>query len=168
MKLKIKDGRAKVQAAKFETGEDLAKAIEAAIKKHFPKSTVKVSVQKSLGPGKSIYLFFAVAGSQNEVTNHIWQNDISLTKAFVYGVEESGKLKDTLEFEPAQGGSILSKPDPGTHYAYSHIKVGLRKKKGTPEQILKHIDSYFAKLAKAIKDNKDKIPEDHLKLLKSI
>lgn len=168
MKLKIKDGRATVQAAKFETGEDLAKAIEAAVKKHFPKSTVQTSVRKRLGPGQSVYLFFAVAGSQNEVPNHIWENDISLTKLFIYGVDENGKLKDKLELSPVMGGSVLVKPEPGSHYAYDKIKVGLRKKTGTPEQILKALDSYFAKLAKTIKDNKDKIPENHLSLLKSI
>jgi len=166
MKLKIKDGRAKL-AAKFTTGDELAKAIEAAIKKHFPKSHVKVWVHKGGIGGTTIGLDFAVAGDKSQVANGIWHNDISLTRGTIYGLEPDGNLKPTLEFDPALGGSILTKPTE-KYMAFGKLKVGLRKKKGTPEQILKHLDSYFAKLAKAIKDNRDKIPDDHLKLLKSI
>ncbi|NIT79676.1 MAG: hypothetical protein GWN58_33510 [Anaerolineae bacterium] len=166
MKLKIKDGKAKL-AAKFTTGDELAKAIEAAIRKHFPKSHLKVWVSKGGIGGTTIDLDFAVAGSKSEVANGIWHNDISLTRAVIYGLDADGNLKERLEFHPAMGGSITTKPTE-KHMAQGRLKVGLRKKKGTPEQVLKHIDTYFKKLHKAIVDNADKLQDEDKKLLKSI
>lgn len=166
MRLKIKDGKARL-AAKITTADDLAQALEEAIKKSFPKSTVAVRVQNSLGPGKVIYIFFAVAGSKSEVTNGIWENDISMTKIHIYGVNDDGTLKDQLDLHPVVGGSITTKPTE-KFMAQGRLKVGLRKKKGTPEQIVKHVDAYFAKLLKALKENSDKLFDEHKNLLKSI
>jgi hypothetical protein len=154
------------QAAKITTAEELAKAIEAVIKKHFPKSTIMVQAKSSLGK-QVISMFFAVAGSKSETVNSIWENDISLTKAFVYGVNDDGTLQDKLEFKPVMGGSITSKPTE-KHMAQGRIKVGLRKKKGTPEQIVKHLDTYFGKLLKTLKANSDQIMDRHKEPLKSI
>jgi len=166
MKLKIKDGLARVAASKFTTGEELAQALEAAIKKHFPKSMVSAQVKKMLGDNL-IYILFTVAGSKAEVLNGILENDISLTKIHIDGIDASGNLQEMLELRPVMGGSVLTNPTE-KHMAFGRLKVGLSKKKGTPEQILKHVDSYFGKLAKAIKDNADKIPERHKEILKSI
>lgn len=143
--------------SRITTGHELAKAIEAKIKSHMPNSTVEVRQEKSLGE-TAVYLFFAVAGSKDQTVNKIWHNDISLTKAFVYGVNPDGSLKEKLEFDPAMGGSISTKA--------GSIKVGLRKRKGTPDQIIKHVDSYFKKLAATLKANKDQLDPRHVELLK--
>lgn len=144
---------------KINDASAMAKAIETAIKKHFPKSTVNVSPKRALGK-PSIYLFFAVAGSRSEVNNGIWENDLSLTKAYINGVNDDGTLHPRMMFDPFMGGGIHTNPP--------YVKVGLRKKTGTPEQIVKHIDSYFAKLLSALKSNADKIPDSNKSLLKSI
>jgi len=150
--------------AQITDAETLVGQIEKSIKSTFPKSFVKVVFQpKHFKP--SIYIMFAVGKDTSQWPYKIEQNDISLTKAHIWGMEKDGKLNDKIQFEASQGGSILAKPEPGSHMAYSSVKVGLRKKTGTPEQILKHIDSYFKKLKETLKKNRDKIPEDHLKLI---
>ena len=163
---RIRQAALREAASKFTTGAELAEAIEAAIKKHFPKSMVSVKVQKGIG-GPAIYLFFVVAGSKAEVVNSILDNDISMTKAFIYGVTDGDKLKEKLRFDPFVGGSVTTKPTE-KHMAQGRLKVGLRKKTGTPEQILKHVDAYFGKLHKAITSNADQLQDEDKKLLKSI
>ena len=169
MRLKIKEGRACIQgASKFATAEELAKAIEVAIRKSFPRSFLQVWVEMRGIGGPAINLNFAVAGSKAECPNNIWHNDISLTRGTIYGVDAEGNLKPKLEWDPALGGKIKVKPEPGSHYAFDSVKVGLRKKKGTPEQVIKHLDTYFKKLAKTLKENADRIPENNKILLKSV
>jgi hypothetical protein len=165
--MKLSEFIAAAAITKYSTGEELARAIESSIRKHFPKSYVSVNVASGIG-GPSIRLTFAVAGSKEEVPNKIWNNDISLTKGFIWGLNKDGTLKDKLEWDPAMGGSFLINPEQGSPNAFSKIKVGLRKKKGTPEQVVKHLDNYFKKLAATIKSNIDKIPEGNKKLLKSL
>lgn len=162
MKLKIRDGRALIQAG-ISNGPELATAIEKAIRKHFPKSLLKVKFRRH--PLKSsvgvINLFFVVAGSHDETVNKILDNDISLTRATIYGMDPEGNFTGKLEFDPFQGGSVWAGRD--------SIKVGLRKKTTPkPELLVKHIDTYFGKLLKTIKDNADKLDDEQRSLLKSI
>lgn len=154
-----------IRAGKFATAQDLVPAIEAAIRKHFPKSALRVMFQKGFKP--SISIFFTVGGSKEEYPNKIEHNDIARHTLHIWGMDDAGNLSDMLQCDPSSGGSVLLKSEDRASVLGS-VKVGLRKKKGTPEQIVKHIDNYFGKLLKVIKSNADKIPDNHKALLKSI
>lgn len=152
-------------AGKLTTAEELQHALEAAVKKHFPKSQVKTRFDPHSGRHSVVTLYFTVAGNKSELLNGITENDLSYTILFVYGIDQDGKLAPELSFEPVQGGSILIKPLPGSHMAYDSTKVPLRKKKGTPEQIVQHVDKYFENLHRMLVYNKNLLPDDHLKLI---
>lgn len=154
------------EGSSYTTAAELTRAIESAIRKHFPKSALRVGFSHNLKPGISI--MFAIAGGKDEVPNGIMQNDLSYTTAFIWGTDKEGNLEPTLQFDPSQGGSIMVKPPEGSHLAFGSVKAGLRKKKGTPEQVLKHIDNYFAKLLKTLKANKDNLPARQADMLKSV
>lgn len=154
------------EAASYTTAADLMPAIERTIRKHFPKSSLRVSFQPGLKP--SIQIVFAVAGGKDEVPSGIMQNDLSYTLVHLWGMNKEGNLEPTLRFDPSQGGSITVKPPEGSHLAFGSAKVGLRKKKGTPEQVLKHIDTYFTKLLKTLKANKGNLPARQADMLKSV
>lgn len=149
--------------AKEYTADLLIAEINNVMKKHFPKSNSYAKLKTSLG--SDIFIYFTV-GAIGEQTNGIDDNDISMTKAFIWDIPAEGVIKNRLEFSPSQGGSIKVKPEEGSFYAFDKIKVGLRKKTGTPEQIVKHLDTYFAKLKKTIKDNLDRIPDKDLEYVK--
>jgi hypothetical protein len=154
------------EGSAYTTAAELVPVIERTIRKHFPKSVVRAAFSANLKPGISIT--FAIAGSKAEVPNGIMQNDLSYTSLFIWGMDKEGNLAPTLQFDPSQGGSISTKPPEGSHLAFGNVKVGLRKKKGTPEQLLKHIDNYFAKLLKTLKANKDNLPAEQARMLKSV
>jgi hypothetical protein len=151
------------QISASDYAEDLGKAISSI----FPKSLVQVQAGKSLGD-PHVYILFAVGKDKSNWVNGILQNDISLTKAFIYGITPEGMMADRIEFDPFQGGGILVKPDPGSYMAFGNVKVGLRKKTGSPEQVFKHIVNYFTKLRTALKANYDQIPDEQKELLKGI
>jgi len=48
----------------------------------------------------------------------------------------------------------------GSYMAYGRVKFGWRKKTGTPEQLLKHLDNYFKKMRKVVDANKDNLAHD--------
>ena len=146
--------------------DEFVAQLDNAIRKHFPKSFIKVAKKKSLGE-HHIYLNFYVGATRANWANGIPDNDISRTAALIYGVDEEGNLAPRLRLNTVTGGTFIVKPT-SKYLAYSHIKVGFRKKTGTPEQIVQHVDKYFAKLSQTIKLNLDKIPDDHLALLKGI
>ena len=142
----------------IETAQEFVPMIEKTIKKHFPKSFIAVSFKNHLT--SHIGITFTV-GSKSDWSNGIWQNDISATSMIIFNFEESGDIKNKLQLDPNMAGSFLVKPDEGSYMAYGRVKVPIRKKTGTPEQILKSIDKYFSDLKKALKANKDKFHPDH-------
>ena len=155
------------EGSAYTTAAELVSAIERAIRKHFPKSALRVRFESNMmKPG--ITIVFAIAGSKAEVPNGIMQNDLSYTTLFIWGTDKEGNLEPTLQFDPSQGGRIMTKPPEGSHLAFGSVKVGLRKKKGTPEQVLKHIDTYFSRLRKTLKANKDNLPANQVSMLKSV
>jgi hypothetical protein len=153
-------------AAGTMNAEDLKKALEQAIKKHFPKSMVWGGVTKKGIGGPDITLNFTVAADKSQLANGIVHNDLSYTIFRVEGINEDGSVNDQVDLEPILGGSFFTKPTE-SHMALGKIKVRFAKKKGTPEQIVKHVDSYFAKLHQAINANLDKIPDSYLSRIKN-
>jgi len=139
--------------------QKLAKRIKTEIEKSMPPGYVLVcEVRSSLGR-KHIYLVTALEKDKSKWSNGIMMNDPALHKIIIYGVNEDDTLADKLEANIATGGKLMVKPDPGSHYAFGSVKFGWRKKKGTPDQIVKHFGNYFKKVKKVIQDNKGRLPK---------
>lgn len=143
-------------ADKDGEAEKLAADIGKAIKKHFKKSFINSRVAKMLG--KAIVVTFALGKDKSEWSNGIIDNDKAFHKFMIHLSDSSGSylgddgsLPDKLTIEMLQGGSIY-----GPNFTGS-AKVGWRKKTGSPEAIVKHMDKYFEKLRKTIKDKGEEL-----------
>jgi len=132
------------------TPEELMSKLEAAYKSQFPKSFFSIRLDK--GFKESITMRFGVQ-PKSDWENGIFHNDPAASIMIIYGVQD-GQLGEILEVRDAMGGSLLVKPtDP--HRAYGRVKFGWRKKKGTPEQILKHMTNYFRKMRQVVNATRD-------------
>lgn len=147
----------------IDNAEDFVKEIEKTIKKHFPKSYVHVYFSKNLTT--SLTIRFAV-GRKKDWSGGIIHNDIAHAIMSIWNIEENGDITGKLQFDPHHAGSYVISPGPDSYMAFDRIKVPVRKKTGTPEQILKSIDKYFGDLKKSLKTNFDKITPDHQKWVK--
>jgi len=149
--------KGKLNEATMST-DDFVKQIESVIKKHFPKSFSQVEFGGRFEP--SIHIVFAL-GQKNDWSGGYFENDIVSNRMFIWGFEKSGKMKDKLQFDPSGAGSFVIKPGPDSYMAYDRVKVPVRKKTGSPDQILKSIDKYFGDLKKALKSNVSNFSKDH-------
>lgn len=145
---------------------DFVSKLEAAIRKVFPKSYVEVRASSNLG--KSIGVRFALGKDKSEWVNGIIQND-PLFSSWMVGWQsfddEGNWTKDKIEAELSTGGTLKIIPEPGSHMAFSSAKIGWRKKTAPPDKIIQHFANYFKKAKKVLKDNKDKIPSEDMKLI---
>ena len=139
----------------IETGDDLAKEIEKSAKKNFPNSYYMG--QFSVGIAPSVHIVFFLASDKSKTANKIAENDPAFHRFLIFGYNKDGTPGPKLEATMSQGDLTVF-PGEGSHLAFDRVKVGWRKKKGTPEQIAKHFDAYFGKLKKAVKDNMERIP----------
>lgn len=137
----------------------LAASVRKEIEKHMPPGVVlKCEVVRYLGR-KSIHVTTALEKDLSKVANRIRDNDRALQTFYIDGVNDDDTLKDKLTATISRGDSLTVKPEPGSYYAFGHVKFGWRKKSGTPDQIVKHFGNYFKKVKKVIQDNKDMMPE---------
>lgn len=146
--------------------DDFAGKIQKTIEKIFPKSFVHVRFKKNLG--KSIQISFLLGKDKSEWINGIPENDPMKHMFFIWldRMGDDNIIPDKISIELSQGGSLYVMPKEGSHLAYDSVKIGWRKKTGTPEQILKHIDDYFKKAMKVLKNNKDRMDDRHSHLAK--
>lgn len=137
--------------------EFLAADIQAEIKTIFPKSYVNLRYNNRFGEAISGIFTIGIDGS--EYANGIIQNDPLFTTFHLF-VKPSGY---DLEWG---SGNLTIKPQ-SKYLAYSHVKTGMRNKKGTAEQVKKAVVGYFAKLPNIIKENSNLIHEQHYPLFQS-
>jgi len=143
--------------------------LEKEIQKIFPKSLASVRLHKGLMP--SIVIVFGIGKDKSEWQNGILRNDPVVHKLSIFfeDISENGSLTETdllpqvLSFDVSIGGRITIKATDGFS-AYSSMKTGIRKKKGNPDQIFKHIVNYFKKLKTIWVNNLDKLDDEHYKL----
>lgn len=143
-----------LQAMKFR---DFKANIEKAFKKEFPKAWI--TSRYDAGYKNSMTIVFGVM-KRNKLPNGIEHNDISRHVILIWGGTDDGVLAGKLSMEYSSGGSVLTKPDPNSFIAFGNVKTGLRNKKGDVSQILKHLQKYFPKLKKVVKDNIDNLTVD--------
>lgn len=137
------------------TVESFKDDLTAAFKSKFPEANFSIRYTEQL---KSLYIVFGVQ-SPDKWNSNIQNNDPSLHKLFIYGLDE-GEFSDTLQLDIAQGGGLIVKPEEGSYYAYGRVKTGLRKKKGSPEQVKKHLVNYFTKLRNTVEANRDNLAHE--------
>ena len=128
------------------------KSVENVIKKYFPKSFISVSFSTNIVP--SILVRFAIGKDKSEWSNGIWQND-PMWHTIHIGmgqIKKDGEIPEKLTAESPVAGNIMTKD-------FKRIKVGFRKKTGTPDQVLKHLDAFYKKAKQLFVANKDKIAD---------
>ncbi len=102
-------------------------------------------------------------GNKKDWANGIIQNDLAFTIATIDGFKDSeGNFDNKLVFEfSGRGLSFNVKPPEGSHLAYGRVSIPARKKTGTPDAILKHVDTIFGALKKSLKDHSDEFSTSH-------
>jgi len=139
---------------------EFAETIQNTIRKNFSKSFVNVNLSNRLG--KSIQISFLLGKDKSEWASGIAENDPMKHMLFIFlgKMGEDNILPDKIKIELSQGGSLAVKSE-NPHLAFDRVKIGFRKKTGTPEQILKHIDNYFKKAKQVLLKNKDRMATSH-------
>lgn len=140
------------------TTDEYVSELESVIKKHFPKSYVRVEYTNNISP--SITITFAV-GRKSDWTNGIFQNDPVSDRIFITGFNKDNTLKDNQTLSNKYAGSYVIAPEEGSYMAYRKVKGLLRKATGSPEKIVKAVDSYYGKLKASMKSNIDKFSPEH-------
>jgi hypothetical protein len=122
--------------------DQLAYDISNTIKKHFPDSYV--SSKFTTGFGATITVRFAESPKDKWINGYV-ENDRAHTLFLIFGANKDGTLPDKLELQSAITGLHVPATDPGLHS--ERLKGSkMSNKTGTKEQLLKHIDRYFANL----------------------
>lgn len=140
-------GRIIAEAA-LATADDLVEAIRSTITQIFPESFVRVAFTAKLSP--VIHIVFAF-DQEDGWPNKIIENDRAFHRIFVGNGEiaKDGTLPPRLKAELLTGGTVYG-PN-----VTNRVRVGWRNRTGTPEQIVKHIATYFGRLDGAIKSHPD-------------
>lgn len=130
------------------TADDLVAAIEGAIAKIFPESFVRVRFTAELSP--VIHIMFAFT-QQDGWPNRIIENDRAFHRIFVGNGEiaADGTVPPRLRTELLTGGTVYG-PN-----VTNGVRVGWRNRTGTPQQIVKHIATYFGRLATVLREHPD-------------
>ena len=132
------------------TADEFIRKLTAAYKSQFPRAFFVARLSSRLG--ESIVLRFGVQ-PKGDWINGIFHNDPAASSAFIYGVKD-GQLQDAMEVRMSIGGILIVKPTE-SHMAYGRVKLGWRNRKGTPEQILKHMAGYFRKMRHVVDSTRD-------------
>ena len=125
-----------------------------AFRKHFPNGYFWAAEQKGFG-GKIISINLGLIHDQKDCANNIRENDPMMHKMIIHGKGDSFN-HDKNVFESLTSGLSID-PEPGSFYAMGRVKTKPRKVTGNLDKIEKALVKFFDKLAKTVKENKDKI-----------
>jgi hypothetical protein len=157
------------EEASTMTAPEMADKIRDAIKEVFPDSLVKSEFEPK-AIYRNIYVAFTLGKDKSEYTNGYAENDPMLHRFSITGPTDElpadGTLPPKVTVEASQGGHIYITPEE-KYLAYGRLKLGWKKKTGTPEQIVAHMKNYFVKAKELIKQNMDKMHKDHVDLVKT-
>ena len=145
--------------------------VERAYNKYFPNSKVFVKLSKTLY--RSISINCCLAGSQNEVYNNIWENDMlklifsidTIAGEFNKDITEESELPDNLKLE-VHRKSYFIKPTSG-FLVYDSKKLKFRKAKGDSKKLITILDKYFKSLHNELKNDvaANKIHDNYRELI---
>ena len=130
------------------------------ISKSFPKSGI--AIRHSTNLGSSISLRFTLGKDKSEWANGIVHNDpMHHVFSIAYGqIDKDGNLAEKIKIELPMVGGWLQISSKNPHLASDRVKIGWRKKTGTPEQVLAHLGKYFQKAKALVQKHKDDLPEN--------
>ena len=152
--MKVKD-LTESQTQTSKEVEDFIKSVKDSFLKEFPKAWFDGSYSRSF---KTIDFEFGIQ-PKSKHANHIARNDPSHHKLIMHDIID-GEFPEKSTMEMLTGGALYVKPEEGSHLAMGSVKIGYRKKTGTPAQIVKHLQNYFKKMKKVVNDNKDNLIDD--------
>lgn len=132
--------------------------IEKAIKDSFPHSRAVADIGRMLGETHCV-ISFTLGADNSEYANGIINNDNCHHTIFIYGFDEQGNRKETLEVS-SDSGSFYVKPVPGSYLAYSRVKTGWRNFKANEVKTVEKIGNYFAKVKQLLNENFDNLTDD--------
>jgi hypothetical protein len=112
--------------------------IEGSFKKQFPNSYIETWHSKRFSETYNIH--FSLGKDKTEYSHGIFENDPMAHKLLVFFQDNENK---PLSLE--SGGGLSDKN-------YKTL-TRIRKKQGTEEQILKHLDKYFIELKRLVIEN---------------
>lgn len=141
--------------------DKLAEELQSVITGIFPNSRAAVKFSTNLAP--SIRISFTLGKDKDEYVNGIYNNDPAHTSLWVEGMEKDGSISKSLVLSMSQGSIFVKSTSP--YMAYDRIKVPFRKTTGDKAAITKAVKTYFERLKKLLQDNKDKLTDEHLKLI---
>lgn len=138
----------RIIAEDLATADGLVAAIEGAISSLFPESFIKVRFTTGLSP--VIHIVFAFT-KEDGWPSHIIENDRAFHRIFVGNGEigSDGALPPKLKVEVLTGGTVYG-PN-----VTNGVKVGWRNRTGTPQQVVRHIATYFGRLATVLQEHPD-------------
>lgn len=154
------------EEVKSMTRKEFISKIEESFKKYFPNGDF-LSYKETLSNADSIIFSATLFGGGSVIR----MNDpLQMVGDCFESVDDNGIMKDKIDLEWSQA-SLAITPKDGSPHARKTIKLGLRKKTGNVNVVLKAIDSSFKKAAGVVIDNIDiiyKVDEIDKKYLKVI
>lgn len=136
--------------------DDFTQQVKDAYYKQFPRGWIKGGLEKSIG--QYVALTFGIQPKEKWF-NGYESNDPAHQSIVIHQVKDSKFLPKIVADNGSTGSTMLIKPKT-PNLAYSRIKLGYRKKTGTPEQVLDHIKKYFVQMRKIVDLNRDKLAHD--------
>lgn len=137
------------------TVDEFIKIVESAYKKQFPRGEIRTRFKAS-GFGGGITFYFGVQ-NKSDWFNNIWDNDPAASIVMIRGDFDGDQMPEKVEADLIRGKSLLIAPASDSHMAYDSVKIGWRKKSGSPEQIARHMAAYFAKMRQTVENNRGKL-----------
>ncbi len=143
-----------INESEWKVADEFIGRVEKSFKKEFPNGFFRGYAKLGLGE-PHISIVFGLIEEQKDTSNSIRQNDPMYHSVMIHS---NGDFEaDNLELSSLQGG-LNTNPEEGSYMAMKNVKTGLRNmKKGSLAKMEKSLDSFFKKLKKIVKDNKENI-----------
>ncbi len=123
----------------------LINELQTKISKIFPKSYVRVYYTDVMGKSVNVTFTYSKEYFSNEPRNDSFYTGLGM------GLDGDGNIPAKAEITISSGGTF--KPDPYDTIGTKPAKLGWRNKKGSKDQIVKHVENYFKKIKKFIETN---------------
>lgn len=131
--------------------------------KHFPNGSMYIGFQQIIG-APHLNIVFRLIGKDEDLPHRITQNDpwnAGFT-GFTAGYRDYDFIptKETpITLETKSNGYYI-KPEEGSFYAMSRVKVPFRKKTATMDKLVKPLKEYITKVADSMIENKENFMND--------
>lgn len=132
--------------------------------KHFPNGSMYIGFQQIVG-APHLNIVFRLIGSLDDMPHRITRNDpwnagfVGHFKSGYSDYNYKPSESDLIELESRSVGYYI-KPEEGSYYAMSRVKMPFRKKTATMDKLVKPLKDYITKVAVSMIENKDNFMKD--------